>query len=62
MPLAWAMAVLEVVEPGGDGLLAGRFAIGDVERSDPPDGSDLATKLDLCDAGHLADADWVSRP
>ena len=45
------------LEPGGDGLLAGTFAIGDVERADPP-ASDEATKLALCGAEHLAGTTW----
>jgi 2-methylcitrate dehydratase PrpD len=45
------------LEPGGDGLLAGAFAIGDVSREAPPDG-DEATKLALCGAEHLAGTHW----
>jgi 2-methylcitrate dehydratase PrpD len=45
------------LEPGGDGLLAGTFAIADVVRADPPDG-DEATKLALCGAEHLAGTRW----
>ncbi len=52
-----AAAIMDRVEieltPGGDGLLAGTFTIGDVERTDPPDGSDLTTKLRLCSAQDL---------
>ena len=43
--------------PGGDGLLAGEFTIGDVARAEPPDG-DEATKLALCGAEHLAGTHW----
>ncbi len=57
-----ALALIERIEvelePGGDGLLAGAFTIGDVTRADPPD-ADEATKLALCDAGHLAGVTWA---
>ncbi len=43
--------------PGGDGLLAGEFTIGDVSRADPPT-TDEATKLALCGAEHLAGVVW----
>jgi 2-methylcitrate dehydratase PrpD len=56
-----AQALIERIDveltPGGDGLLAGEFAIGDVSRADPPDG-DEATKLALCGAEHLAGTHW----
>jgi 2-methylcitrate dehydratase PrpD len=56
-----AQALVERVDveltPGGDGLLAGEFAIGEVARAEPPDG-DEATKLALCDAEHLAGTHW----
>jgi 2-methylcitrate dehydratase PrpD len=42
---------------GGDGLLAGEFAIEDVARSEPPQ-NDEATKLALCGAEHLAGTHW----
>jgi 2-methylcitrate dehydratase PrpD len=45
------------LEPGGEGLLAGEFAISGVVRADPPAG-DEATKLALCGAEHLAATHW----
>ncbi len=45
------------IEPGGDGLLAGAFTIGDVTLAEPPR-YDEATKLALCGADHLAGERW----
>ena len=57
-----ARAIMERIEveltPGGDGLLAGTFTIGDVARRDPPALEDLDRKLELCDAAHLAGQSW----
>jgi 2-methylcitrate dehydratase PrpD len=56
-----AQALIERIDveltPGGDGLLAGAFTIGDVTLELAPDG-DEATKLELCGATHLAGTHW----